>query len=625
VTLVVALVVVAIVLARSSRSRAPGPETFTVRRGRLNITVSTSGTLQAERIERIRNRLEQNATILYLVPEGTYITEQDVRDGKVVVELDASSLKDRHTKQEITVENSAAALTKAREDYQIQLKQNESNVRAAELNVKFAQMELEHYVGKDLAANLNSEPNFVSLAGHSLLGGVALQRKIQLETNVRLAEEEVQRATDTVEWTRRLLDKKYVTGNELMADELALKRRQAELEQSKLALELFLQYELPKEAESRFADWQEQRLALERVQAQAKSEEAQSLARLKSAEATHVLEVQQLQNYKEQVENATIRATRPGLVVYASSTNMWERMRSPIEEGASARPRQEIIHLPDLSSMMAELKVHESVVKQIEPGQKAIVTVDAIPDLRMEGVVKEVAGLPDPQNPMQDVKVFTTDVTIHGSHKDLRPGMTCRADVVVAELADAVYVPVQAVAVRGGKKVCLVVSSKKSQVRPVQTGQADDKFVQITAGLREGELVLLTPSFLPTEGEEALPAAEEPPEGAVAEKGPEQPEPGKGEPLATATVEQPAEGEAAPTAAQPATGEREAMMKKMREAGITPEDFQRWRSGNLTPEDRKKLQALGLTEEQVRNWRPTGGRPRQESEGPPPPESEGPP
>ena len=630
VALVVALVAVgAVVVVRNNRSRAPGPETFRVRRGPLSITASTSGTLQAARMERIRSKVEANVTILYLIPEGTYLTEQDVRDGKVLVELDSSASKERYTRQEITVENSAASLTKAREDHQILLKQDESNIRAAELKVKFAQMELEHYAGKELTAKLNSGTDFTGLSSHPSLGGLALQRKIQLESNVRLAEEELQRATDTVEWTRRLKDKQYVTANELMADELVLKRRQADLEQSKLALDLFLQYELTKEVESRFADWQEQGLALERVRAQANSAEAQSQARLKSAEATHGLEVQQLQKYKLEVDNATIRATRPGLVVYASSGDMFRRMSNPIEEGATVRARQEIIQLPDLSSMEAALKIHESVIKQIEPGQKVVVTVDAMPDLRLQGVVKEVAGLPDAQSFMQDVKVFTTTVTIGGGNSGLRPGMSCAADITIASLEDAVYVPVQAVTVRSGRKACFVVTGKEPEVRPVDTGQADDRFVQITAGLREGELVLLTPPFLPTEGEEAAPAPEEPPEAAVTEKGPGIPQPATDEPAtggpatgqpATAkpATGEPATGEPATTAAEPPAGDREAMMKKMREAGVTPEDFQRWRSGEFTPEDRKKLQALGLTEEQVRNLRPSGGRrPRQEGEAPP--------
>jgi len=577
----------AVFLWRAGRrsGQVHGPTTFQVRRGPLRFSVSETGTLQAERMERIRSRVQQMVSILYIVPEGTYITEEDVRQGKVLVELDSSELQERYTRQQITVESAAAALTKAKEDYQIQLNQNESNIRAAELNLKFARMALESYVGEKLAGQLTPGSDFSRLGYHPDLGGSALQRKIQLESNVRLAEEEVQRAKDKVEWTRRLLEKKYVTANELAADELALKRRQAELEQSKLALELFLRYELPEQVERRVADCHERRLAVERARGEAASEEAQARARLKSAESTYRLETEQLEKLRKQIDYATIRATRPGLVVYASSTDPWRRSSNPIEEGASVRERQEIIHLPDLSSMVAELKVHESVIEQIRPGQKAIITVDALPDVRLQGTVKEVANLPDPQRWLQDVKVYTTRVAIEGTHPSLRPGMSCRADITIAELEDALYVPVQAVTARGEQKVCYVQTPSGPQVRAVQVGLFDDKFVEIRSGLREGEPVLLNPPLTPPSEEHVPPPAQ----AAVA----------------TATG-----GEAGQTGGQagaaaqpagetPASGGRADFMRRMQAAGITPQDLQRWRTSGLGPEDMKKLRAAGFTEEQI--------------------------
>jgi len=586
-------------LASRGASDPGGPEAFRVRRGRLRITVSESGTLQAERMERIRSRVTQTVSILYIIPEGTYISEQDVADGKVLVELDASALKERHVRQQVTVESAQAALTRAREDHQIQLNQNESNIRAAELNVKFAWMELESYVGKELASQLSEQSDFAALVSHEALGGAALQEKIRLESDVRLAEEEVRRAEDRVKWTQQLEQKKYVTKNELRADELALERRKAELEQSKLALELFLTYELPKQAEMRFADWREQTLALERVRARASSEAAQTLARLKSAEATQRIELEQLQKLEQEIQNATIRATKPGLVVYASSTNPWRRSNSPIEEGVSVRERQEIIHLPDLSSMVAEVKVHESVVEQIKPGQRAFVTVDALPELRMEGRVTDVAGLPDPQHWLQDVKVFTTKIAVEGTHPSLRPGMSCRAEIVVATLEDVLYVPIQAVTTRGQQKLCYVLTDRGREARPVETGLFDDRFVQIKDGLEEGEVVVLNPPFLPSEHQYMEPEDLEPEAPPVAREEREPP----GAPDGAA--------EEGPHAA--AGGAPQEMIRKLREAGITEADMRRWRSGDLRPEDGRKLRAAGLSDEQVQSLMSRARPPRARS------------
>jgi len=589
-----------LVEARARASSVPVAATFRVRKGNLRITLTEGGSLQAERLERIRSQVPGSVSIIYLIPEGTIITDEDVKNGKVLVELDGSSLKERCTRQEITVANVTADLTKATEDYQIQRKQSESDIRAAELNAKFAQMELEYYLGKEIGSQIDGKTEFSKIAENPKLGGTALQRKIDDETDMRLTEEEVQRANDRLEWTKRLFEKKYVTRNEMMADELALKRQEALHLRSEYALQLFLQYELPKEAESRFADWREKKLTLERVRARAASAEAQAAARLKSSEATATLERQQLEKLGQDASRCTIRATKPGLVVYASSTDFWQRANNPIQEGVFVRERQEIIHMPDLNSIIAQLKVHESRVRQIQRGQKAVITVDALPDLRLEGEIKDVAGLPDPQNWMQDVKVFTTTIALRNISAGLKPGMSCRAEITIDTIPDTHYVPVQAVVARGSHKVCYVVKGRSQEIREVETGLFDDKFVDIRKGLQVGELVLMNPPFVPAEEDSEQRAAEET-EGPAAPATPKEQRPSApaaSEAPRAAEASRPAEAAGTPAAAAE-SAPRGDFMKKMTEAGITAEDFKRWRTSGFTEEDTKKLKAAGLTDEEV--------------------------
>ena len=489
------------------RGTRPAPvnevETCLVKRGPLDITVSEGGALQAERMERIRSLVHNSVNIISIVAEGTTITDEDVKSGKVLVTLDSAKLKDQATKQEIDVEGAAANLTRAREDLQIQEKQNESNIRAAELNEKFAKADLDSYLGKELAESLGGAPDFTALNKSAMLGGIALQKRTQLNNDVGVSDEQVKRALDKVGWTKKLYDKKYVTGNELQADQLSQMQQENQYKQAQLALSLFLTYEMPKEAETRYAALREKRLETERVKSKANSERAQALAQLKSAERSYNVQKQQLDDVKEQIENCQIRTDKPGLVVYASSTDSWRRNRAPIEEGAAVYERQEIIFLPDLSSLIARVRIHESAVKKIKPGQQATVTVDAYPDLVLHGTVKDVAPLPDPQGWMQDVKAFTTNISIEGNHSYLKPGISCRATITIAKLPDAVYVPLQSVTMSGDDQVCMVVTPKGQAQRKVETGDSDDKFVEIKAGLKEGERVLLNPGILTPEKEMA--------------------------------------------------------------------------------------------------------------------------
>jgi hypothetical protein len=154
--------------------------------------------------------------------------------------------------------------------------------------------------------------------------------------------------------------------------------------------------------------------------------------------------------------------------------------------------------------MIAEIAVHEAEVDKVRPGQSAEITVDPFPDQTFQGRVIKVAQLPDPRrgffNP--DLKVYTTQVSIEGTHDFLKPGMSAKVEILVEQLDGVIIVPVQVVANRRGKKVCFIATPDGPKEREVQTGAFNDTFVQIINGLQEGEEVLLNPPRVTEAGDE---------------------------------------------------------------------------------------------------------------------------
>jgi HlyD family secretion protein len=92
-----------------------------------------------------------------------------------------------------------------------------------------------------------------------------------------------------------------------------------------------------------------------------------------------------------------------------------------------------------------------------------------------------------------DLKVYKTEITIDDESRELKTGMSCRAEIIVESFDDAVYVPVQAVLTIGGRQQVFVQNGNKTEQRPVETGLDNNRMVVISAGLRPGESVLLTP------------------------------------------------------------------------------------------------------------------------------------
>ena len=159
------------------------------------------------------------------------------------------------------------------------------------------------------------------------------------------------------------------------------------------------------------------------------------------------------------------------------------------------RQRQELIRLPDVSKMLAEIKIHESRVGQVRVGMTAYVRIESIPNRRFKGVVRRVALLPDAQASWMspDLKVFPTDVLIEEELPALRPGVSSRAEIIITNLSKVLSVPIQTVARWRGEHVCFVRKGAGVAPVPVTTGWLSDQFVEVTSGLKEGDRVLLAP------------------------------------------------------------------------------------------------------------------------------------
>ncbi|MCJ7777785.1 MAG: efflux RND transporter periplasmic adaptor subunit [Sedimentisphaerales bacterium] len=487
--------------------------TFPARRDNLVITVTESGSIKARNTVDVKSELEGQATIISIVPEGTYITEEDVKNGKMLVELDASNLTEQITQRQIDFSSAEASYADAKESYDIQVKQNESDITAAELKVRFAMMDFQKYLGEIVSnkfiERVNQDPNQSGsiaallpdpnlLLNDPNLGGGASQELKRLTDNITLAKSKLKRAEDTLGWTQKLLEKQYVSKTDLQADELDRDTQKSQEEQAEISLALFKRYDFTKAVEQLLSDYKEAGRELERTHARARSRLAQADARLKSSEAQLDQRKERLEKTQKQLVACTIKAPVPGLVVYSSSSggDMFRRMqRGLIEEGATVYERQSIIQLPNTAEMMAEISVHESSVDKVRPGQRATITIDAFPDQKFTGEVLKVALLPDAQRGFMapDLKVYTTQVAIDGTNQSLKPGMSVKVEILVERLDNVLIVPVQVVANREGKKMCYVSASNTPEPREVRTGAFNDTFVQIVSGLTEGEQVLLNP------------------------------------------------------------------------------------------------------------------------------------
>lgn len=333
--------------------------------------------------------------------------------------------------------------------------------------------------------------DFGHYANLELLGdGEAKQKIRKFEDDLQVARKEMAQTQTALEGTQRLHARGFVTKTELEADEFKFENSRLKVQTAETAQTLFTKYDFPKSAEEFLSKYLEAVRELQRTGKGAVSKLAQAEAKLKSAEGRYNLEIKQRKDLGEQLDKCLIRATKPGLVTY---NNNYYYGDEAIREGTVVREQQPIIMIPNLSQMGLKVRVHESYIKKIQKGQKVRMTADAFPEIKIEGEVTKVAVLPDSQNRWlnPDMNAYQTTIKITTAHDWLKPGMSVKAEILVKELQDVVYIPVQAVTLVDGKQICMVQRGSGQERRTLEIGEFNDEFIEIKKGLQAGDKVFL--------------------------------------------------------------------------------------------------------------------------------------
>jgi multidrug efflux pump subunit AcrA (membrane-fusion protein) len=138
--------------------------------------------------------------------------------------------------------------------------------------------------------------------------------------------------------------------------------------------------------------------------------------------------------------------------------------------------------------------VHEANAGRIEPGQRAMIKVDAIRDKVFSaevmeiGVLAESGGWRDP-----NLREYTVKLLLDESNggEELKPSMRCEAEIVIDRVEDSLAVPSQAVFRDGSTTFVYTPEGAKFKRTPVSVGRRSTRFAEITNGVTPGERVLL--------------------------------------------------------------------------------------------------------------------------------------
>ncbi len=516
--------------------------TFQVQQGDLQINVLQGGEIRALRNEEMRSEIEINTKIISLIPEGYLVTEKDVQQQKVLVELDNSELKNRIQDNDILFQTTVASYIEADEAREIQKSENLSLAREQRQTALFALMDFEKYLGKEVASRILADANLPDsadsfdtvanaleeentfdpeakkakeertvtasldtenparvdftgyLAMDSNSDGEAQQRLRQLADELLVNKSELAVAKQKVESSERLAAKDFISKAQLENDQVNLEKVTLLVKTAETQLDLFKKYEFAKQCETFLSAYREALNKLRRTVRANRSKMAQAESRFQTAKRRYDMELAKKEDLERQLRACTITATTSGLVAYGNLNASYNNYSESIQEGATIRLRQTILTIPDMTQMGVSVKVHESQVKKVRIGQPVLVKVDAEPGKILHGKVAELAVLPDSASSRYtpNLKVYPCTIHIEGTHPWLKPGMNAKVEIIIQQLADVMYVPVQSIEVENDQHFCYVESDGKLERREVTTGAFNDDFIEVQNGLHTGDTVALS-------------------------------------------------------------------------------------------------------------------------------------
>lgn len=203
------------------------------------------------------------------------------------------------------------------------------------------------------------------------------------------------------------------------------------------------------------------------------------------------------------VEQTLIRAPFDG-VVLTKSANMGDVV-TPFSSALDAKGA--VVTMADMDTLEVEADVSESSLQKVKIDQPCEIQLDALPDVRLRGVVQRMV-------PTVDRAKATVLVKVRFIDRDPRvlPEMSAKVAFLEKEMAAEqrtarTAVPPAAIVQRGGKNVVFIIRDGKAIETPIETGEKIGDLVEVLKGPKSGDKLVLRPGDKLDDGDAVKTAA----------------------------------------------------------------------------------------------------------------------
>lgn len=442
----------------------------------LKIEIEIPGVFVAEDKEEIAMEPKQykgELIVTKIAQEGTA-----VKEGDVLMEFDTDNLDD-------ALEEANNVVT----DAEVELQKADAELKTAKIDAETSLSQLKkelEFAKRDFNAAKEKERFELKKKDKEIVDAKRRLKdsKVDFEQLTQLYEErELHTATENI-----LIDRE--------------KTKLAEQEKSIARLEeefaFFKNFEQSKDTLSK-------ELAFEKKQSELKKQEIKGASSLTEKESVVAKAKRKLEREKKKVadlsadsEGLKVLSPREGVLFYGKTGNnsavgmiLGRRSNNEMRIGGRVQTHDILMTVATMETLSVTMQVLENDIQHIKKGLSITIRPDAFPAMELKGTLTKVDQIATRSNFLSEVRRFSIKGTYEGKNSQLRSGMNCRVTIHADVVPDAVQVPVVAVSEEKGKYYCFVKNGRSSEKREVKIGTSNDDAVQITEGLRPGEVVYL--------------------------------------------------------------------------------------------------------------------------------------
>ncbi len=196
-----------------------------------------------------------------------------------------------------------------------------------------------------------------------------------------------------------------------------------------------------------------------------------------------------LEEANKTLKKLTVTSPGNGIAIISknwSTDNKWQVGDQPW----SGTP---LIQLPDLTELKVGTDINEVDIAKINEGQPAEIRLDAFSNKIYKGKVISVATLAKfKDEDKSKVKVFPTEVLLNEISDELLPGMTVSCRIIIDEIDNVIYIPVEAVHKESTGNYVYIKNGNNYKKKQAATGLTNNDFIIITDGVKPGDQVALS-------------------------------------------------------------------------------------------------------------------------------------